>query len=263
MPEEAPADPEADDDEARGGEPGQEAEARLTSPYRWIEGSLRLGGYGGWLSSDRGPLEFGPGAAEVGGGRLRLRVSSPLSVEFGLGGGLSDRFVIDPLAEGGPRVVDTVPLRWAVVDGAVQVALTGARTWHGLQPFVLLGTGLMVGLDQPVHPLEVPPEPPEEGEEESGEAPDGTDEETPDLSPFRYEVNTAPIFQAGLGVEVLLSRRLGLSVEARDLIFRLRAPDGFFQAEVLEALEEAGARVPQESQWTNNLHLSVGLWYYF
>lgn len=241
----------------------QEA-VRIGSPYDWIERSRRFGAYGGRLGGTRGELEFGPGPSEVAGTRFRLRVSSPLSLEVGLGGGNSDRLVIDPLAEGGPRAVDQVPLRWLSVDGAVQLALTGARTWNRLQPYVLLGTGLVFGVDQPISPLEVPVDPPDE--EENGE--DGgngaEDAETPtDLSAFRYRINTAPVFQAGVGTELHLSGRLGVSLEARDLIFRLRSPDGFFRADVLEAIEEAGAPVPRESQWTNNLHLTLTLWYYF
>ncbi len=240
------------------------AELRIDSPYDWIERSRRFGAFGGRVGGTRGDLEFGPGPAEVAGARFRFRVSSPLSLEVGLGGGNSDRFVIDPLAEGGPRAVEQVPLRWLSADAAVQLALTGARTWNRLQPYVLLGTGLIFGVDQPVSPREVPVDPPDEGENGEDGA-DGADEEEtpPDLSAFRYRINTAPVFQAGVGTELHLSGRLGVSLEARDLIFRLRSPDGFFRADVLEAIEEAAAPAPRESQWTNNLHLTLTLWYYF
>lgn len=238
-------------------------EDRIDSPYDWIERTRRFGAYGGWVGGTRGDLGFGPGASEVAGARFRLRVSSPLSLEVGVGGGDSDRFVIDPLAEGGPRAVDQVPLRWLSADAAVQLALTGARTWNRLQPYVLLGTGLIFGVDQPISPLEVPVDPPDDGENgEDGE--NGAGEETPtDLSAFRYRINTAPVFQAGVGTELHLSDRLGVSLEARDLIFRLRSPDGFFRQDVLEAIEEAGTSAPRESQWTNNLHLTLALWVYF
>lgn len=255
----------------------EELEERIESPFQWIERSLRVGAVGGWRAADRGDLSFGPGAAEVAGARIRGRVSSPLSLEAGLSTGFSDRFVINPLAPGGPQAVDQVPLRWVALDGGLQLALTGARTWHRMQPYVLLGTGFAVGVDEPGSPLEIPPPPvtgdPDDGDEDPVDpetslarpflqTENGEEDELPDLSLFRYRMGTTPFFQIGLGTELLISERVGVSVEARNQIFRLRAPEGFFRQDVVDALEERGLAIPQERQWTNSLHLSLTFWYY-
>lgn len=214
---------------------------RIDSPYRWIPQGLRVGLTGGYLNASRGSLDFGPGSAAFAGARFRARVSSPLSIEVGAALGSSDRFVIDPRLETGPAPVDTVSSTWLAAHLALQVAVTGARTWRGIQPYVLFGGGLKSGLD----------------EERSEVFADTA------LADFRYQIGTAPVFQAGVGVELRPSDRIGLGLEFRDHLFRLKAPDGFFRAEVLEAIEEAGATAPEDTQWTNNLELSATLWYYF
>ncbi len=216
-------------------------EPRIDSPYRWIPEGLRAGPVAGFFNADRGNLEFGPGSTAVGGGRFRIRVSSPLSLELGATLGSSDRFVIDPRLEEGPAPVDTVSSTWLAAQAGIQLALTGARTWNGIQPYVLLGGGFMVGLD-------------EQASEVFAE---------PDLADFRYEIGVAPSFMGGVGAELKPSRRIGIGLELRDHLLRLKAPEGFFRTEVLEAIEEAGAPAPEDSQWPHNLELGVGLWYYF
>lgn len=216
------------------------AQERIDSPYRWIPQGLRIGATGGYLSTSRGSLGFGPGPTEFAAARFRARVSSPLSLELGVGLGSSDRAVIDPRLQTGPAAVDTVSSSWLSAHAALQLALTGARTWHGIQPYILFGGGLMAGID----------------EERSEVFADTA------LADFRYQIGTAPVFQAGLGAEFRPSPRVGLGLEFRDHLFRLKAPDGFFRAEVLDAIEEAGGPAP-ETVWTNNLELSVSLWYYF
>lgn len=212
----------------------------IDSPYRWIPEGLRLGPVAGFFNADRGNLDFGPGPTAVGGGRFRVRVSSPLSLELGALLGSSDRFVIDPRLEDGPAPVDTVSATWLAAQAGVQVALTGSRTWNGIQPYVLLGGGFVIGVD-----------------EETSEV-----FEDPTLADFRYEIGVAPTFMGGLGAELKPSRRIGVGLEIRDHLFRLKAPDGFFRTDVLDTIEEVGAPAPEDSQWPHNLELSVGLWYY-
>lgn len=215
-------------------------ETSIESSYRWIEPGLRVAPYVGYLNMSRGNLEFGPGPTAVAGLRFRARVSSPLSLEIGLGLGNSDRFVVDPRPETGPEVVDTVSSSWAQAAVGLQLALTGRRTWNGIQPYVLLGGGLVRGLD----------------EEESAVFSDSTEAD------LRYEIGTAPLLQVGVGAELKPSDRLGVGIELRDHLIRLKTPEGFFDPEVLNKIEDAGGEAPQNTQWPNNLELSVGLWYY-
>lgn len=235
--------------------PEAQQEDAIDSPYRWIERSLRVGFYGGWWAAERGVMDLGPGPTGVGGARFRARVSSPLSLEAGLGLGASERFVVDPRLDEGPAVVDTVDAGWARLEAGVQVALTGARTWHRLQPYAVIGGGLLFGLG-------------EERSDALGDGDgngDGNGDGEPPADPaaeLRYEVGTAPFFQGALGVEFLPGGRLGIGLEARDQLLRIRTPDGFFADEILNRIEELGLPAPRETEWTHHLEVSLTLWYY-
>jgi len=217
------------------------AQERIETPYDWIDASLRVGVFGGNLSGDRGSLNLGPGSATAFGARLRTRVSSPLSLEIGFGFGGSDRAVIDPRLPTGPAAVDTVDADWLLIEGGFQIALTGSRTLHKLQPYVVLTGGVLKGLGEVVS--------------DSLMAVEDT--------PFRYKIGTASVFTAGAGVEWLPNGRIGLGIELRDHLWRIKAPDGFFQLDVLQNIEDLGLRAPQESEWTHNVELSASLYYYF
>lgn len=224
------------------GFPGQTAaQERIDTPFDWIDGSLRVGVFGGNLSSDRGALDLGPGSSIVFGARLRTRVSSPLSLEIGFGLGNSERLVIDPRLPTGPAPVDTVNADWLLIEGGFQIALTGGRTLHQLQPYVVLTGGVLKGRGEVVSDSLMAVE---------------------DV-PFQYNIGTASMFTAGAGVEWIPNGRIGLGLEIRDHLWRIKAPDGFFQLDVLQNIEDLGLEAPRESEWTHNVELSASLYYYF
>ena len=214
---------------------------RIDTPYDWIDGGFRLGAYGGYIATNRGEMELGPGSTALFGGRLRARVSSPLSIEIGVGYGSSDRYIIDPRLETGPAVVDTTDTDWLLIEGGFQIALTGARTLHRIQPYFVLTGGVLQGLN--------------EGDYDALSSPG-------DL-PFRYEIGTAGVIGAGVGLEWLPFDGVGFGFEVRDHLWRIATPDGYFQLDVLRNYEELGLPAPRESQWTHNFEFSISGYYYF
>lgn len=213
----------------------------IDTPYRWIDGSFRVAPYLTRLETSRGELGLGPASTQLFGGRARVRLTGPISLEGNLGFASSERAVIDPTLPAGPAAVDTVPFRWLVAEGLFHVALTGQRTWHSIQPYVLIGGGMVLGVDEPRSPVLA----------------DSADADV------RFEMNAAPTAVAGLGAEWRVSETIGVGFELRDHLWRLKTPQGFFRDQVLENIEEADAPAPEETQWTNNLEFGVGLWYYF
>jgi len=216
-------------------------EGRIDSPYRWRERGFRIGLFGGYHRADRGSLDFGQGPAPIGGARLRLRVSSPLSFETGVSYAPAERWVVDPREEGGPVIVDTVSAGWLRADIGGQLSLPGARTWNGVQPYAVFGGGFVFGVDEGASEVFADPA----------------------LEPFRYDISVAPQIHVGAGIELFPSDRIGIGLEFRDYLIRLSAPDGFLGAEVLQNLEDAGAPAPDGSAWQHNLEFGVVLWYYF
>ncbi len=217
------------------------AQERIETSYDWIERGRRVTVFGGHIAADRGSLDIGPGSSSVLGARFRTRVSSPLSLEIGFGLGNTQRFVIDPRLDTGPAPVDTVDANWLLIEGGFQIALTGARTLHHLQPYVVLTGGVLKG---------------------RGEVVSDSMTAVEDV-PFQYRIGTASLFTAGLGLEWIPNDRIGLGVELRDRLRRLKAPDGFFDFLVLQNIEELGLEAPRESEWTHNIEFSASLSYYF
>ena len=215
-------------------------EESIDTPYRWIEHGTRVGLVGGYVFTNRGDPPFGPGSSPFLGARFRARLSSPLSLEIGVGYGNSDEYVIDPRLEGGPAVVDTVNADWLVIQASLQFALTGARSYHRLQPYVVLGGGILQGLSTGASDALASPQ-----------------------QPFRYEIGTSPMVNLGIGAELDVSKKVGLAFEARDNLWRVKTPEGWFRIDVLENILDSGSVAPSQSQWTNNFEITASLYYYF
>jgi hypothetical protein len=215
-------------------------EESIDTPYRWLDRGTRLGLVGGYMFTNRGDPPFGPGSSPFVGARFRARLSSPLSLEIGAGYGNSNEWVIDPRLEGGPAVVDTVDADWLIIQASIQFALTGARSYHRLQPYLVLGGGILQELST------------------------GTSDVLASVrEPYEFHIGTAPMVHLGVGAEVDVSRRLGLAFEFRDNLWRLKAPSGWFRIDVLQNLLDTGSPAPDESQWTHNFELTASLYYYF
>jgi hypothetical protein len=217
------------------------AQEQIDTAFDWINHGRRVNVFGGNIGTSRGALEIGPGSSSIFGVRYRTRVSSPLSLELGFSAGNSERLVIDPRLEDGPAAVDTVDANWLLVELGFQIALTGSRTLHQLQPYVVLTAGFLKG---------------------RGEVVSDSMQAIQDI-PFQYKIGTASVFTAGFGVEWLPTDKIGIGVELRDHLWRLKTPDGFFELSVLQNIEELGLEAPQESEWTNNIELSASISYYF
>ena len=215
-------------------------EESIDTPYRWVDRGTRVGLVGGYIFTNRGDPPFGPGASPFIGARLRARLSSPLSLEIGLGYGGSDEYVIDPRLDGGPAIVDTVDADWLVIAASLQFSLTGSRSYRRLQPYVVLGGGILQGLSTGASDVLASPQ-----------------------AGFKYEIGTSPMVHLGAGAEYDISSRLGLALELRDNLWKIKTPEGWFRIDVLENLLDSGSEAADKSQWTHNFELTASLYYYF
>ena len=119
----------------------------IPSPYRFIEARHGAGGFVGTLFENRGELRLGPGGGIVFGGRYSFELTGPLAVEATSFVLMTDREVYDP--RGGPDSVEllgTTDAYVAGLDGRIRLNLTGARTWNGFAPFLLVGGGVVQDL---------------------------------------------------------------------------------------------------------------------
>lgn len=207
---------------------GAEAQVDLDSPYRFLDTSQGTGLFAGYLATSEGSIGLGPTSAAIFGGRYGIRVSGPFVVEAELGYIPSSR-----------AVLDTVPSDTAIISlgetdmplllarAALRFNLTGARTWHRLQPFAMFGVGIARDL--------------------AGES--SLDEDLPENVRFDFGTSFAADF--GAGIEWFVSRRTTLRIDARNLLWRLETPEAFL-------IGERGATLP-DTEWTQNFFVSAGI----
>lgn len=212
----------------------------IDTPYRWIERGFRVGLYGGYIAANRGMLNMGPGSTGVVGTRLRIRLSSPLTLEVNFGYGFdSNLWLVDPRTPEYPAPVDTVGVTFGLLQAGFQFSFTGARTWHGFQPYLILAGGIFFGLSQErTNALDIP------------------------TAPFLYTIGTQPAFDLGLGLERQMGK-VGFAGEIRSRLWRIRAPEGFFRPDILLDLGERGLPVAMNADWVLNFEFSLGFYYYF
>ena len=205
---------------------------RIVSPYRFVEESQAVGGFAGYVGTERGSLELGPKSGPVAGARYSLRLNGPFTLEAEFGYLPTERDVVglDTLA------ADTVPvvrgeaaLSLLLVTGALRFNLTGPRTYRGLQPYVLFAGGAAIDVS---------------GGEEAG-----------DLLPpgARFDFGTSFAGQVGGGLEWFLARRVALRADGRLVFWQLEAP---------AALLAHRPDVP-DREWVQNVAGSVGVSVHF
>lgn len=212
----------------------------IDTPFRWIERGFRVGLYGGYLATNRGMLNMGPGSTGIVGVRGRIRLSSPLTLELNFGYGFdSNLWLLDPRSPEYPAPVDTVGVTFGLLQLGFQFSFTGSRTWHGLQPYLILAGGVYFGWNQErTTAIGIP------------------------TTPFLFRIGTQPAFDLGLGLERHFGK-IGLAGEVRSRLWRFNAPEGFFLPGILLDLGERGLPVAMNSDWVLNFEFSLGLYYYF
>jgi hypothetical protein len=196
----------------------------IRSPYRFIDESNSVGFTTGYFIGDPGSPGVGPHSSMMLGARYTTRLSGPLSGELNLSLVPTQREVIayDTIAGQLAPTGEMANLNLGFIEGGLRFHLTGARTWQGIAPFVVLTGGLANNLSgASARDLELPTE-------------------------QRFRFGQAFTLGFGAGTDVFVADRVSLRLEARDHILRLRVPAGLTE----------GQRA--ESMWTNNFGLTLG-----
>jgi hypothetical protein len=213
----------------------------VASPYRFIEHKQNLGPIVSYLFTDRGTAKLGPKSGLAYGLQYSIQLSGPIRLSAYGAYFPTQRDVIDPKAEDEEaRVLGSEDLDLVLLGGRLQLNLPGARTWNRLAPFVLAGLG--VAMD-PVGDI---------GCTATSERPHCL------LAPTdRFKFGTAFIGQLGVGTIWLPGQRIGVRLSAVNTIWRVPAPLGFSDVDV--TLDPR----PPSTDWTNNIHVTLGLSYWF
>lgn len=168
------------------------------SPYRDIALKPVLSPYIGHLSADRGRARVGLSNAFTIGARYELPTGRSLLFQFGTAYLSGDRFIADPRADSTSPQRLTGPFKSDVLlaDIGVQLRLTGAKSWHGIAPYVGVGLGMLFDVNSPT--------------DSSG-----------------YKFGTKITLAGASGLRLYPSRRIVINAEARAQIWRLKYPLSF------------------------------------
>lgn len=214
--------------------PAPSAAQRIDSPYRFLEHNQQAGLYAGYANASEGRLGLGPQPGAMFGAHWSMRVSGPFSVEVDVGFLPTNRTVRDTTFDADNAVHTALgEADLSVLTGMVSLRfdVTGARTWNSLQPFLLLGGGVAVGLDG------------------------GSDVEQALESDVRFDFGTSFAGQIGAGVDWFPSSRISIRLDGRNALWKLEAPEAFL-------LTEQSSAVPR-SEWEQNFVVTAGLSIHF
>jgi hypothetical protein len=187
---------------------------------------------------------FGGNAANAGvgwrrgtlfAGRLDTRLGGPFDLYASVGFAGSGRYRINTSLDSATRKTGPFARTLVLADLGIILNVTGAKTWHGLAPYVGFGVG------------EVLP----------------TRSET-DVGGYNAGTNFAMI--PILGARLFVTRSLAARIEVRDYFFRYEWPLRYFDPLDNNGNPISPAILPlglKDKQWTNNLTLTIGLAYGF
>lgn len=112
------------------------------SPYEDVRFGQTLTVLAGWLMPGRDPAGAAPRAGTLGEVRYDIGVGGPASLYLRYALGRGERDVLLPERARATRVFETRPMSTHVLDGGLDIALTGAKTWHRLVPSLFAGAGI-------------------------------------------------------------------------------------------------------------------------
>lgn len=200
----------------------------IPSPYRFVEERQEVGLFAGYLSAKTGRFGYGPSGGLWFGARYGLELTGPLSLEGLAGAVQGTRDIISPSRPEGDRVVGQGDVLITTIDARLKLTATGARSWHGLAPFVVFGGGVA---------FDVAPNP------TANLLLDGDE---------RYDFGTSFFGTAGLGTRWFVTRRIALRADALFSLWQLDTPPGFGDPQL-------GLGPVQEAEWVRGLSLAGSL----
>lgn len=113
------------------------------SPYEDVKIGQTLTVMGGWLAVQRDLADVAPASSWMTGLRYDIGVGGPASLFARYMVSPSERRVLVPANPLTTRVLATPGATTHVLDGGLDMALTGRKTWHHFMPSINVGAGIV------------------------------------------------------------------------------------------------------------------------
>jgi len=106
----------------------------------------RIGPFGGWLATGSDPVGVGANSGPIAGVRYTVPMAGPMYFAARVFGVATDHNVMLPNASAANRRAGTASGNQLGFDVGFELALTGRRAWHGVQPLLTAGVGVIAGV---------------------------------------------------------------------------------------------------------------------
>jgi hypothetical protein len=114
-----------------------------SSPYEDVKPGQSVSLSGGWLAVSRDPAGVAPRAAAFGQFRYDVGIGGPAALYARYGVSMSERTLFAPSAVATARQTGTPGVAMHMIDGGLDLALTGKKSWHHLIPALGAGVGIV------------------------------------------------------------------------------------------------------------------------
>lgn len=197
------------------------------SPYQDFTFHQDLEVFGGYFGGSGGEANVGPQSSSLEGVRYGLHVGGPAELSVRLARASSTRNVLNPLLIGTARNVGTESDALWIGDVAINLALTGQKSFHHFVPVFGFGGGFVKSTAGPDVGL--------------------------------YSFGTSFAIQFGGGLKFVTHGPFGARLDVADYLWQLSYPGGYYIAPT------GGTQVLQQSQaqneWTHNAIVTLGITY--
>ena len=167
-----------------------------SSPYRDIPGGRSFTLLVGDIGGDGGSIGVGPHNGQSYGVRFDVRLGAPIQLGLTVARGDLERLVVSAADSVANRVDGPVKQAVTMLELALQINLTGRKSWNRLAPFIGGSAGFMDGGGLPAS--------------------------VKDSSGYKFggKIYLAP----AAGLRIFLSKSLHVRLEARQLFWKLKYP---------------------------------------
>jgi hypothetical protein len=195
------------------------------SPYEDVKIGQTLTVMAGWLAVKRDLADVAPKSSWLTGLRYDIGVGGPASLFARYMVSPSERNLLAPTNPQATRVIGTPGTTTHILDGGLDLSLTGRKTWHHLMPSVNIGTGLV---------------------SDFAKADTGA-----------YQFGTKFSFNYGFSMRYLPRRGPQVRIDATNNFWQYQSPDRYFvkAADTTSVLTDTRKR----EGWRSNWGLSVGV----
>ena len=209
--------------------PHEASSQRIPSPFAFVEERQEIGTFVGYMSASTGRFGYGPAGGLMIGSRYGLDLSGPLGIELVGGVVRGTRDIVNPARPENNRVIGEADVLLTSFDARLRLSATGARTWHGLSPFIFFGGGIVF----------------------DAEGNSVTEQLTLDADEV-FDFGTKFFAIAGPGVRWHIARRLALRTDFALSLWQVDTPAGFGDPLL-------GFPAVAESEWVSGLSLTTSV----